>query len=421
MTEKREVLRFENIHAGYGKKEVLKGFQVSVSKGEFVGLIGSNGTGKSTLLKCVTGLLNVTEGNIWINGQEVQKLSQRERAIQVAVVPQSFDVEYDFSAEDIVMMGRNPHLKLRDKESRKDYEIVHEAMKMTGTAEFGERIFHSLSGGEKQRVIIARAIAQQSDIILLDEPTSALDIHHQIETMELMRKLNQEQGKTVLAVLHDLNLAARFCDRLILMKDGVVTAEGTPFEVITEANMRQLYDMRMLVRNNSVYDKPEIIPLGEISFRKTGVKKKIHLICGAEGAVRLMDELKSQGHTVTAGVLNEGSDDWLMAKYLELKTVDARPYTQITEEDRRRNIELFRDADILFVADVPFGNSNIENLRGLEACRGQIVVHRSCLHNDYTTDGEVTRIIEELQKKRTVLFVDDHDGFLNMLEEWKDL
>ena len=257
----REMLKFSHVAAGYGEREVLKDITKSVKEGEFVGLIGSNGTGKSTLIKCISGLLPLKNGTIMICGKENSALKNRERAQMVAVVPQSYHVGYDFTVEDIVMMGRNPYLSLRKKEGTEDYAIVEEAMKATNTEEFRDRLYNELSGGERQRVILARAIAQKPRIILLDEPTSALDIHHQIEVMELITRLNQEEYVTVLAVLHDINMASRFCQRIVMLQDGAVFADGTPQEVINHSNMERMYQMKLMIRKNPLFHKPEIVPI----------------------------------------------------------------------------------------------------------------------------------------------------------------
>lgn len=317
----RIMLDFKDVVSGYGEKDILQGFSATICQGEFVGLIGPNGTGKSTLLKCLSGLLPVKSGVITLEEKNNTSYTQRERAQMIAVVPQSFDIDYDFTVEDIVLMGRNPYLSYRTRETQNDYNIVTEAMRATKTLNFRKRFYNNLSGGEKQRVIIARAIAQEPDIILLDEPTSALDIHHQIEVMELIRNLNLKKSMTVVAVLHDINLAARYCNRLILMKDGRVIIDGTPKEVITEANLKKVYEMKMFIQENKLFCKPEIIPLRVIKESENYRSLKIHVICGGNQASQVLEELEAMGHQVTAGVVNQGSDDWTICDVLGLSLI----------------------------------------------------------------------------------------------------
>ncbi len=411
-----EILEFHHVAAGYGEREILKDVTMSVREGEFAGLIGSNGTGKSTLIKCISGLLPLKRGNISICGKENSSLKSRERARMVAVVPQSYHVEYDFTVEDIIMMGRNPYLGFRKKEGQEDYDIVEEAMQATNTEIFRRRYYNELSGGERQRVILARAIAQKPRIILLDEPTSALDVHHQIEVMELITKLNQEEHMTVLAVLHDINMASRFCKRMIMLQDGMVSVDGSPREVINRKNMESLYQMKLMIRENPLFHKPEIIPIRVMEEKKAAVSKRIHVICGATGAVRLIEELDARGYRITAGVLNEGSEDWKICRELGISCVEIEPFTPVTEDKQKENLKLMEDADMILVADVPFGISNVANLHGLETVSGKIYFHKNALSNDYT-DGELVRQLEELEKTKKIRYIGDNDEFLSILKD----
>ena len=410
------MLKFDGVHTGYGSKEVIKGFTADIHKGEFVGLIGSNGTGKSTLLKCLSGLLPITGGRIVVGGRDNAGLKQRERSQMVAVVPQSFDIDYDFTAEDIVLMGRNPYLSYKDRESAEDYRIVEQAMKMTKTLGFRGRMFNELSGGEKQRVIIARAIAQEPDIILLDEPTSALDVHHQIEVMELIDQLNKNDHMTVVAVLHDINLASRYCGRLIMIQGGRVVADGPPADVVIERNLKQLYNMKMLVRENAVFEKPEIVPIRVLEGEEARNPLHIHVICGGSGASKVIEELDDMGHRVTAGVINEGSDDWLVCKSLNLDIVGERPFTTISMEKQQENLKLMQDADIVLIADVPFGLGNVNNLEGLETLDAEIYLHANRLTNDFT-EGRLNACLNKIREKKTVVEIGDHDEFLEILQQ----
>lgn len=408
------ILSFKGVHTGYPGKEIIKGFTADIYQGDFVGLIGSNGTGKSTLLKCLSGLLPTTEGNITIEGKNNAGLKQRERSQLIAVVPQSFSIEYDFSVEEIVLMGRNPYLSYRNKESSKDYDIVEKAMLMTKTLQFKGRLFNELSGGEKQRVILARAIAQEPDILLLDEPTSALDIHHQIEVMELIKELNTQKGMTVVAVLHDLNLAARFCERLIMIQGGRVVADGTPAEVIVQDNLKKLYDMKMFIWNNRIFEKPEVIPVRVLKTKQAEHPLHIHVICGGNSASRIIEELDDEGHRLTVGVMNEGSDDWLVCRALGLEMIEERPFTTISIEKQKENLELMRTADVILIADVPFGYGNINNLQGLETLRGEIYLHTGCLKRDFT-DGLLGKYIEIIKRDKTIHEIGDYDELLELL------
>lgn len=411
-----EMLKFSHVAAGYRDREILHDVTLSVEEGDFVGLIGSNGTGKSTLIKCISGLLPLTKGEITICGREQSLLKSRERARLVAVVPQSYHVDYDFTVEDIVMMGRNPYLGFGKREDERDFEIVKNAMEATNTEIFRGRLYNELSGGERQRVILACAIAQQPRVILLDEPTSALDIHHQIEVMELIARLNREEHMTVLAVLHDINMAARFCRRIVMLRDGTVTADGTPEEVVNRKNMEELYAMKLMVRENPLFHKPEIVPIRVMGEEQVGNPFHIHVICGASGAAKIMEELDARGYRVTAGVVNVGSDDWDICHFLDLERVEIDPFTPVTEEDQKRNLKLMEDADVILISDVPFGESNLKNLEGLESRRGQIFFHKNALSNDYT-GGKLVRRLEEIGVKKNIVYFGDHDEFLKSLEK----
>lgn len=410
-----KVLRFESVAAGYGDHHVLKGFSADLVAGDFVGLIGSNGTGKSTLLKCVSGLLPINSGKIEIFGKDTARLKQRERSQMVAVVPQSFDIDYEFTVEDICLMGRNPYHSMMERETEEDFEIVRQALAMTGTLKFKDRLFNALSGGEKQRVIISRAIAQEAPIILLDEPTSALDLHHQIEVMELIAELNRERGTTILAVLHDVNLAARYCGRLIMLEGGQVLADGPPDKVIVESNLDKLYQMKLLVKKNPLFERPEIIPIRVLDNPRQERRAHIHVICGGGAAGKILEEMNYLGHRVSAGVLNEGSDDWLIAKSLGLEVVEESPFTAISAAKQSENLALMREADLILIADVPFGKSNINNLLGLEDMPGILYFHKANYAQDFT-GGEVGQRLADISKSKKIFEISDHDEFIQLLE-----
>lgn len=412
---KNEVLRAENLVVSYGEKKILDGLNFSAYKGEFLGIIGPNGTGKSTLVKAVTNIIQTNSGVIYIEGTDNKKISKKERAKLVAVVPQEFNIEYEFTNFDIVMMGRNPHVDKHNKIGQKDYDIVKEAMTMTNTWHFKDSYFNELSGGERQRVIVARAIAQQTHIILLDEPTSHLDIHHQLEVMELIHMLKSKRDITVIAVLHDINMAARFSDRLILLNHGRVVAEGSPNEVIREEHLTKLYNMEMIVRENKVLGKREIIPLRvikEITHKKS---LKVHVVSGGGTGEEVLEKLNSLGFHVTAGVINRGDSDWEICKILGISCVEAPPFSGFTVEDAKANKDLITQADCVLVTNVPFGKGNLQNLEVLMDVDKPIFFFKDQREIDYS-EGKASTMIKQLEEKANFKFITSYEEFLKNLD-----
>ena len=241
-------LACEHLQFSFNKKTMLDDINLTFNNGEFVGLIGANGAGKSTLLQLLLGLLKAKSGQILLHGENINHIKRREIAKQLAFVPQSIDLPYAFSVQQLVAMGRNPYLGAFELETSSDKKLINDAIQQTDLSHLQERMVNTLSGGEKQRVIIARALAQQSPTILLDEPIASLDICHQLETLQLIKSLTQN-GKTAITALHDLNLAARYCDRLILIgkrEDGITTiiSDGSAEEVLTEANLARYFSIQ---------------------------------------------------------------------------------------------------------------------------------------------------------------------------------
>jgi iron complex transport system ATP-binding protein len=222
---------------------VLRNVSLEVERGTIVGLLGPNGSGKTTLLRIVAGILPPLTGRVLINGHPIEQLTRRELARRIAVVPQETHSTFDFSVMDMVLMGRYPHLGPFELEGAADQDIAREALRATGTAALETREFARLSGGEKQRVIIASALAQGSEMLLLDEPTTALDLGYQFEIAALLRRLNAERRTTMLVSTHDLNLAAALCEQIVLLKDGRVLAHGATKDTLTADNIRRLYDV----------------------------------------------------------------------------------------------------------------------------------------------------------------------------------
>ena len=218
---------------------ILKGVDLTAGRQELLGVIGPNGSGKSTLLKCIYRVLKPTAGAVYLDGKPLEQLSYRKSAQEVAVVAQHNYYNFDFCVRDVVLMGRAPHKRPLERDTAEDYRIVAEALETVGMADFADRNFSTLSGGEQQRVILARALAQQTPCLILDEPTNHLDIKFQLQLMDLVRGLN----RTVIAAIHDLNIAALYCDRLCAVKDGKIVGEGTPRELLTPEFIRKVYEV----------------------------------------------------------------------------------------------------------------------------------------------------------------------------------
>jgi len=252
------MLRAIGIRASYRDNVVLHGVDLDVAPGEFVGIIGSNGTGKTTLLKVLTGVKPTLDGTVELEGRNMRGLPRREIAAIMAVVPQSSFVPPLFTVEDVVSIGRYARREHRFQESPADRAAIEKAFVLTDTVRFRDRLISELSGGERQEVLIARAIAQEPKILILDEPTANLDVRHQMKILGLVRRLIGEKGLTALMVIHDLNLAARFCSRLVLLHEGTVLAKGTPEDVLTKQNLELAYGVTSSVERNAVLDALQV-------------------------------------------------------------------------------------------------------------------------------------------------------------------
>jgi len=242
----------------YTDQWVIEDLSFHVEGGEFWGIIGPNGSGKTTLLKMLYGLFNPQRGRVFIDGGELRRMKRSDIAKNIAVVPQESQINFPFTSLEVVLMGRSPYLGRLQFERRHDFEVAERAMRLTDTLHFGRRPINELSGGERQRVFIARALAQEPEIILFDEPTSNLDISHQVEFYELISRLNREKKLTILTVSHDINLAAEYCRKILLLKGGRIFKMGSPREVVAEEHISHVYGSRVLVDENPVTGSPRI-------------------------------------------------------------------------------------------------------------------------------------------------------------------
>jgi len=252
------MIEVHSVSFRYHEDWVLQDVSFRVEKGEFVGVIGPNGSGKTTLLKILYRLLSPQKGEILFELVPMRKMNRNDIAKRIAVVSQETQLLFPFSVLETVLMGRSPYLGHLMFESEKDLEIAKKAMEWTNILPFSERPMDELSGGERKRVFIARALAQEPEVILLDEPTANLDIHHQIDFLDLILTLNRERGLTMVMASHDMNIASEFCDRLILLQDGRIYKVGTPQEVITKENIKSVFGCEVGIDQNPVSGMPRI-------------------------------------------------------------------------------------------------------------------------------------------------------------------
>jgi len=237
-------IQTDNIQVSFGSKTILQDISLAIQDKEFVGIIGPNGSGKSTFLKCLYRVLQPNGGKIFFDGTEMSSLSHRDTALKMAVVAQHSTVNFDFSVLEMVLMGRSPYKGLLDRDQLDDYEIARHALAQVGLSDFESRNFNTLSGGEQQRVILARALAQRTECLVLDEPTNHLDIKYQLELMTIVKRLDA----TVVSAIHDLNLAAIYCDRIIALKDGHIVCSGTPQDVLSSDTIHHIYGVSAMVQ-----------------------------------------------------------------------------------------------------------------------------------------------------------------------------
>lgn len=252
------MIKVNNLTFAYGQNLILENITFEVAKKEFLGIIGPNGSGKSTLLRLLANLLKPSKGNIRISDALIHDYSIKELAKIMAVVPEETLITFPFTVEDLVLMGRTPHLSFLESAKSEDLKIIERVSRQTDIKHLSHRLINELSSGERQRVFIAQALAQEPRILLLDEPTAHLDINHQMEIFNLLKDLQTANGLTIVVVSHDLNLAALYCQKLLLLNKTRIFARGTPEEVITTENLKSVYQANVLVHKDPTTFKPQI-------------------------------------------------------------------------------------------------------------------------------------------------------------------
>lgn len=399
------VLEANRIVYSYTRKPVVNDVSLEVKKGEFMSILGPNGSGKSTLLKTLSHIYIPDSGEIVLMGKSLDTYKRKEIAQRIAMVPQDTSLDFEFTVEEVVLMGRHPFLGRFGKEDVLDMDLAYEAMERTNTLHIKDSLITEISGGERQRVFIAKALAQNTSIMLLDEPTSHLDINHQIEILELLKRLNSEKELAIVLVIHDINLAARYSDRILLMKDGEIVDQGSPETVITPESIENTYGMKVVVETNRYTGHVTVTPI-EVKRRLLGSeRKRIHIIGGGGTSLELMNTLNQEGHYLSLGVINVGDSDWQHAKALRLQVIEEKPFSGISEKSTKKAFEKIMDSDIVVISPTPIGSGNLINLQlamdALDKGIKVIRILRPVGEYDFT-GGEAERLMKEMRLKGLV-------------------
>jgi len=352
-------IQVNDLKLTYDTEPILDGTEFKVERGDLVALLGANGAGKSTLLRCISRILQPDAGHILIDGQELKEFNNRETARLMAVVPQETTADFDFTVEDIVMMGRFPYLHRFKKESDNDLEIVRQSMEMTGVSHLADRSIAALSGGEKQRVVMARAVAQQPRILLLDEPTANLDIGYQSMLLELAARLNKEEQVTVIAAIHDINLAVHHFNRFILLAEGRVLAAGRAEEVITADNIKKSYGVQASIFRHPLHGVLQVSVINNRRSHNKSGSKRVHVIGGGEEALPTLELLSQKGFNLSVGPVSSQDSGCRFAHFHGLPVIIVPPFTTMNSDHRSEHLRLLRQAELIVIPPIPFGEGNL--------------------------------------------------------------
>lgn len=400
---------FHGVWAGYKNRPVLEDINLRAGNGEIIALLGPNGAGKSTLFRVLGGLIKPNKGQVLLCDYEACSLDAARRARLLAVVPQELKMPPAFTVGEMVAMGRVTLLSPWQRPSAEDCKVIERALVYADVNDLCDRPFDLLSGGEKQRVLIAMALAQEPQVILMDEPTTHLDPNHALETMQIVERLNRERGLTVFMISHDLNLAAEFCRRLVLLDHGRVAADGTPSEVLREEILHRVYHCRMHVKSDPgtglIFVRTDARHAAAAPGAGCAEKSQpIHVVAGGGSGAEVLRSLVFNNFAeITCGVLNERDTDAQVCEALGIRTVLEKPFSPVGREAFRKADEMAAVAKTVIVCEVPFGPGNLINLHIAENAlkRGAAVyINNANLQaRDYSTDRQAVIRITEMIKQ----------------------
>ena len=381
-----------------GGRPVLGPLDLTIHEGAFLGMLGPNGSGKTTLLRALSGVVRATAGEILLHGTPLRRHSPLELARLVGVVPQQFSLDFAFTVSEMVAMGCYARGGRHASAEAVDQDAVQAALTETSLSALADRLVTELSGGERQRALIAQTLAQQTPVILLDEPLNNLDLNHQLEVMQLLNRLHKA-GRTIVVVLHDLNIAAQYCETLVLLDEGRIAAQGTADEILDPRVILEVFRVRVAVHRQGA--RPYLTPLWTSAHQTAGEDPmvKVHVMAGGGAASALVEELALQGFTPSVGVVSVFDTDYVTAGRYELEVVSAPPFQPFPPQAIAEMEALVLASDILIVAPVFFAPGNMDLLRvAVEtARRGRpvVVLEADSIPQRDLAEGQATQLVHE--------------------------
>ncbi|HEY5529102.1 MAG TPA: ABC transporter ATP-binding protein [Thermoleophilia bacterium] len=403
-----------DLQVDLGTNRVLDGVDLEIRRSDFLGILGPNGSGKTTLLRVLSGALKPAAGTVSLFGHPLRYFKPVELARMVGVVPQQFSLDFSFTVEEMVAMGRYAHgtahagfrrtaevgpAGREGPAAAADGEAVAAALEATSLAGLGGRPVTQLSGGERQRALIAQTLAQETPVLLLDEPLNNLDLNHQLEIMQLLGRLHMA-GKTIVVVLHDLNIAAQYCQELVLLDHGKVAARGEPADILDPRLILEVFRVRVAVHTQG--NRPYITPLWSQPKQaaRDARRVRIHVMAGGGAASELLEELVLQGFTPSVGIVSVFDSDYATAQRYELEVVSAPPFQAFPEETVRELESQVAHANLVVVGPVFFGPGNLASLRvaveAAESGKRVIVMDKPPISERDMSGGEATALVERL-------------------------
>lgn len=365
----------KDLHAGYGTQDIVRSISCSFAPGTFTGIIGPNGSGKTTLLKAFSRVIPAS-GILELDGKAVSDFTPAELGMALGFVPQDEGRPFSYTVLQVVLMARYARTSRFAALTPNDYARCNRALEDTGVAHLAERSIRTLSGGEWQRVLIARALAQDTNVLLLDEPTSHLDLAHQSDILTLIRDL-AASGATIIGVFHDLNLAALYCDRLIMIKNGQMVADGTPDKVLTPEKIREVYSAEVVTSCHPATGRTFLMPVKIINGNVSLLKSlNVQVISGGGSGSGLLHFLTGRGLSVSAGILATTDTDYITAKVLELPCIPVLPFSQIPVHSLEKLKAMLAQADRVVLSVHPVGAGNLPVLLALrDMDPARIIIH----------------------------------------------